>query len=208
MELKEIKAIDAMCRAYYCKPELLKPLFNFYEFKVMAVTTFGGIMKRLGLKPGEEWKVLAGMGKGSVKEMIAEMDEIGVEYVFMDQMKAWSRHDFGLWGNYSLETMAGIIKESGGRVVGMGSYDPWHIKESLEEIERGVKELGFKGVWAHPITFGLTPKDRKMYPLYAKCLELGIPCTFQVGHSAEPLPSEVGHPMYADEVALDFPELT
>jgi predicted TIM-barrel fold metal-dependent hydrolase len=30
----------------------------------------------------------------------------------------------------------------------------------------------------------------------------------QVGHSAEPLPSEPGRPMYADEVALDFPDLT
>ena len=34
-----------------------------------------------------------------------------------------------------------------------------------------------------------------------------IPVTFQTGQSAEPLPSEVGRPMYADEVAMDFPNL-
>ena len=30
---------------------------------------------------------------------------------------------------------------------------------------------------------------------------------YQSGHSAEPLPSETGHPMYADVVAIDFPNL-
>ena len=48
---------------------------------------------------------------------------------------------------------------------------------------------------------------RDRYPLYAKCSELGIPVGMQVGHSAEPLPSWVGHPMEVDKVAIDFPDL-
>jgi len=209
MELKEIQAIDTMCRPIYCLPPAAsKELFEFYEFGVMAITTFGGVLKRIGAKPGEEWKVLTTMTKGSVEAMIEEMDEIGVEYAFIDQMVAWSRHDHKLWGNYSIEMIAEIMRKSKGRVIGGAGYNPFHIKESLETIDRAVKDYGFKYVWAHPISFGLAPNDKKMYPLYVKCLELGIPCTFQVGHSAEPLPSEVGHPMYADEVALDFPQLT
>ena len=209
MELKEIQAIDTMARPYYCLPvEKTKELFEVYEFRVMAITTFGGVLKKIGAKPGEEWKVLSGMTKGSVEEMIKEMDDIGVEYIFMDQMVAWSRREHRLWGNYSLETMAEIFEKSKGRVKGGAGYNPFRIKESLEEIERAVNNYGFKYVWAHPITFGLAPNDKKMYPLYVKCIELGIPCCFQVGQSAEPLPSEVGHPMYADEVALDFPQLT
>jgi predicted TIM-barrel fold metal-dependent hydrolase len=62
-------------------------------------------------------------------------------------------------------------------------------------------------VFAHPITFGLRFNDKKMYPLYAVCNKLGIPVSIQVGHSAEPLPSWVGHPITVDEVVLDFPDL-
>ncbi len=208
MEPKEIQAIDTMCRPYYCRPDLASSFFEHYEFKIMARTTFAGVMRRLGLKEGEEWKVLAGLGKSSAKEMVAEMNEIGVEFVFMDQMVMWSRRESRLLSHIPTETIAGIIEESNGRVIGGAGYNPFRIKESLEEIERAVKDYGFKYVWAHPITWGLPPNDKKMYPLYAKCLELRIPVCYQSGHSAEPLPSEPGHPMYADEVALDFPELT
>ena len=208
MELKEIKAIDTMCRAFYCLPaEKVKELFDVYEFKIMAITTFAGVLKRIGAGPGEEWKVLGVMSKGSVEEMIKEMDEIGVECVCMDQMIAWSRRDLRLWGGYSIETIGELIEKSKGRIIGGAGYNPFHIKESLDDIERAVKDFGFKYVWAHPITFGCTPNDKKMYPLYIKCIELGIPVGYQCGHSAEALPSEPGHPMYGDQVALDFPDL-
>jgi len=60
--------------------------------------------------------------------------------------------------------------------------------ESLEDIEKAVKEYGFKFVYAHPITWGLPFNDRKLYPLYGLCSSLGVPVSMQVGHSAEPLP--------------------
>lgn len=209
MDIKEIKAIDTMCRPTYClSAESMKELFQVYEFIQMAHTTFGGVLKRLKAGPGEEWKVLGAMSKGSIEAMIQEMDEIGVEYVFMDQMTAWSYRENKLWGDYSLELMAEIIQKSKGRVIGGAGYNPNRIWESLKHIEKAVKQYGFKYVWAHPITWGLKPSDAKMYPLYPLCIELGIPCTYQSGHSAEPLPSEPGHPMYADQVALDFPQLT
>ncbi|MGV8058022.1 MAG: amidohydrolase family protein [Smithellaceae bacterium] len=207
--MEDIKAIDSMCRPTYCLPaEELKEMFKIYEFQVMARTTFGGVLKKIGAGPGEEWKVLGTMSKGSVEAMIAEMDEINVQYVFMDQMLAWSRRDHRTWGNISVDTIGGLIKQTKGRVVGGAGYNPFRIKESLDEITRAVKEYGFKYVWAHPISFGLKPNDKQMYPLYAKCIELDIPCCMQVGQSAEPLPSEPGHPMYADEAALDFPQCT
>ena len=209
MDLKEVQAIDTMCRASYCMPpEAMREMYDLYEFRVMFITTFGGVMKKMGLKPEEAWKAAAFMNKGSVEAAVQEMDEIGVDYIFIDQMKGWSRREHKLWGDFSLETMAELIEKSNGRIKGGAGYNPFRIKESLEEIERAVKDFGFIYVWAHPITFGLAPNDKKMYPLYGKCLDLGIPCSMQVGHSAEPLPSEPGHPMYADEVALDFPDLT
>lgn len=203
--MEQIQAIDTMCRPFYCDLVVLKKLFETYEMKVAASTTLGGIAKRLGLKPGEEWRVL--QGHSSLKDMIAEMDEIGVERVFMDQMVHWSYRESRVVKTVSIEYVARLVDESRGRIIGGVGYNPNRINESLNEIERAVKEHGFKYVWFHPTTFGLRPSDKKCYPLYAKCVELGIPCCYQSGQSAEPLPSEPGHPMYADEVALDFPEL-
>jgi predicted TIM-barrel fold metal-dependent hydrolase len=53
------------------------------------------------------------------------------------------------------------------------------------------------------------PTDRRYYPLYAACVELGVPFCTQVGHTGPLKPSETGRPIpYIDQVAIDFPELT
>ena len=211
IDLKELKAIDGSISPGYCTPtdpEKAKASFEIYEMRVMAYTTFGNVFKKMGLKPGEEWKVLGGSGKSSVAEMLAEMDEAGVERVVMNPMKFWSQREHKLFHQIGTEEVYEMVKQANGRVVGGAGYNPFRIKESLEDIDRAVKEYGFKYVWSHPISFGLRFDDRRMYPLYAKCLELGITVGMQTGHSAEVLTSEPGHPMAADNVAIEFPDLT
>ena len=51
------------------------------------------------------------------------------------------------------------------------------------------------------------PTDRRFYPVYVACCELGVPFCTQIGHTGPLMPSEVGRPVYLDRVALDFPEL-
>lgn len=208
MDSKEIKSVDMSIPLRYVKPEVTGDCFKYYEFQAMARTTFGGIARKKGIKPGEEWKVMASFNKASLDEVIAEMDETGVERIVMNAMKIWSRRDSTVALDYTVSEIADLIKKSNGKVIGGAGYNPLRITESLAEIERAVKEYGFKYVWFHPTSFGLKPNDKLCYPLYAKCVELGIPVGYQSGHSAEPLTSEPGRPMYADEVALDFPELT
>jgi predicted TIM-barrel fold metal-dependent hydrolase len=207
MDLKAFPSIDMSIPLRYCKPEVTPECFKFYEFQVMARTTFAGVARKKGLKPGEEWKVVGSFNRESLHDMLAEMDEIGIERCVMSAMKIWSRRDQTIALDYKVEDIADLVKRSNGRVIGGAGYNPFRIQESLEEIEIAVKEHGFKYVWFHPISFGLPPNDKKCYPLYAKCVELGVAVGYQSGHSAEPLPSEPGHPMYADEVVLDFPEL-
>jgi len=48
------------------------------------------------------------------------------------------------------------------------------VEESLKEVERGIKDFGFKGVYVHGLGFGIRPNDKRMYPLYAKCVELDV----------------------------------
>jgi uncharacterized protein len=79
---------------------------------------------------------------------------------------------------------------------------------AVRELRRAIKELGFKALRVVPWLWNLPPNDCRYYPLYAECIELGIPFCTQVGHTGPLRPSETERPIpYLDEVALDFPEL-
>lgn len=204
----DIEAIDTMCRAFYAEPELAKPLFEVPEFKTLAESTFGAVTAKHGIPEGEEWRVFEVLGNSSVEETVEEMDEVGVELVFMDQLVQWSRRAAKTLTMLSVEELAELVDRADGRIVPGVGYDPHRIPESVERVERAVEDHDFAYVWFHPMTYGLCPSDAKCYPLYAKAQELDVPVCFQTGQSAEPLPSEPGKPMYADEVAMDFPDLT
>ena len=50
--------------------------------------------------------------------------------------------------------------------------------------------------------------DKKMYPIYMKCVELGIPMCINGGIVGPRMPSWPQHVEHFDEVLYDFPELT
>ena len=205
-KIEDIKAVDMMNYPSECGYG--QYLFKYEEFKIMARTTFKSIWG--GKVPTEEDLKKTGFmtGHADVPSLIKTMDETGFDYVVISDVKMWSYwYHFKLILDYGVNVVNKCVQAGKGRIIGGVGYNPFRIDESLREIEKAVKEYGFKYVYMHPITFGCAPNDRRCYPLYAKCVELGIPVGMQVGHSAEPLPSEVGHPMYVDEVAIDFPTL-
>ena len=141
------------------------------------------------------------------EQFVARMDQAGFEYVMVAGVKMGSYKGNSPSLEYSADEVHQIVKQYPDRLIGMAGYDPFHIRESIEEIERAVKEYGFKGVYAHTLGWGIAANDRRMYPCYLKCVELDIPFSMQIGHSLEKMPSEGGRPIYIDEVALDFPDL-
>ena len=55
---------------------------------------------------------------------------------------------------------------------------------------------------------GAPASDRRYYPFYAKCVELGIPVSMHASANwTTTRPSDLGHPRHFDVVACDFPEL-
>ena len=95
------------------------------------------------------------------------------------------------------------------RLVGVASVDLHHPVAAVRELRRAVRELGFVALRIVPWLWQLPPNNRHYYPLYAECVELGIPFCTQVGHTGPLRTSETGRPIpYLDDVALDFPELT
>ena len=143
----------------------------------------------------------------SIEEMIKQMDAANVDKVFITQTKMWSYRNRWMYMDTQLEEVTQYTTTHPDRFVGLAGYNPFRIPESLREIEIAVKQFGFKGVYVHIYGFDIPLSDRKMYPLFAKCCELDVPVSMQVGHVLEGMPSEHGRPMYLDQIASDFPDL-
>ena len=107
----------------------------------------------------------------------------------------------------SNDEVAGFVAQSGGRLVGVGGCDIAQPMVAVREIRRAVEQLKFKAIRVLPWLWEVPPIDRRFYPVYAACCELGVPFCTQIGHTGPLMPSEVGRPIYLDQVALDFPEL-
>jgi len=107
------------------------------------------------------------------------------------------------------DSVAALVKRFPDRLAGVASVNLDKPMPAVRELRRCVKQLGMKGLRILPWLWRSPPNDRRYYPLYAECIELGIPFCLQVGHAGPLLPSEPGRPIpYLDEVACDFPELT
>ena len=107
------------------------------------------------------------------------------------------------------DDVAALTKAHPTRLVGVGSVDLRHPMNAVAEVRRCVEELGFRGIRVLPWLWELAPDDRRYYPIYAACVQMGVPFCLQVGHTGPLRGSEYGRPIpHLDRVALDFPELT
>jgi hypothetical protein len=138
-----------------------------------------------------------------IGETIAAMDAGGVGFGLIS---AWQDASGPLMGN---DLVAGFVAAHPDRLAGIAAVNLLDPMGAVRELRRAVRELGFVGLRVVPWLWGLPPNDRHYYPLYAECVELGVPFCTQVGHTGPMRGSETGRPIpYLDEVALDFPELT
>ena len=91
---------------------------------------------------------------------------------------------------------------------GFATVDPREGMRAVREVERSVRELGLRGIVFEPGFLGISPLDRRCYPVYAKCVELGVPVGLHTGiNFSSHGPLEYERPVLIDRVAGDFPEL-
>lgn len=134
---------------------------------------------------------------------LAAMDAGGVD---VGLLSAW-RGPNGL-DMISNDEVAEWIRLHPNRFAGLATVDLDRPMEAVRELRRRVRDDGFVGLRVVPWLWGAAPTDRRYYPLFAECVELGVPFCTQVGHTGPLRPSETGRPIpYIDQVALDFPEL-
>ena len=132
---------------------------------------------------------------------VAAMDEAGVA---LGLTSAWYGPEGSLIDH---DEVAGFVAQHPNRLRGVAGADLRKPMEAVRELRRRVNE-GFVALRIMPWLWELPPTDRRYYPLYAACVDLGIPFCTQVGHTGPLRPSETGRPIpYIDQIALDFPEL-
>ncbi|MDP2620788.1 MAG: amidohydrolase family protein [Hyphomicrobiales bacterium] len=153
------------------------------------------------------WRMEERVKGVAVDDFIAMMDEAGLDKALIPAIRMMSYQNRTMVWDITEEEVAAAIGKHPDRLIGLAGFNPLKKLEAVRQVERAVKELGFKGVYIHTYGYGIPLNHRLYYPLYAKCVELNVPVSMQVGHSAEHMPNELGRPIHLDIVALDFPEL-
>jgi predicted TIM-barrel fold metal-dependent hydrolase len=152
------------------------------DFKFPAQYMFKGVPN--------DW----GKDMDPVAATVAEMDKWGIERALLhaagdDQLRAHREHP--------------------ARFVPMLHVDPNRGMQTLAEMTEAHATLGIKAASVFPA--GTFPQvaisDAKMYPIYSKCVELGIPIFLNVGVPGPRMPMACQHVEHLDRVCYDFPEL-
>lgn len=139
-------------------------------------------------------KDLYGSTEDPIKLTLNEMDKHGIEVGLI-----------GVGGDVSRQA----LQQHPDRFVGQGSVDPNRGMEGIRDMVRQYEEFGVRSFGA--FNAGFNPQvginDAKMYPIYAKCVELDVPIFSCVGVPGPRFPMWPQHVELIDQVMYDFPEL-
>jgi hypothetical protein len=114
------------------------------------------------------------------------------------------------------EEVAEAAAENADMMIAFASIDPHKGRMGVREMRRLIAEYGIKGFKFHPTYQGFFPNDRMAYPMYEVIAEHKLPAVFHSGHSGmgTGMPGGGGlrlkysNPIYLDDVAADFPDMT
>ena len=150
------------------------------------------------------------------EEMVADMDEAGIEMgIITASGGSVPTSPYAIGQEVSDEVFdaacqrfAGMKKQFPDRLYGCVGIDPTGIMKAVRQLERAVRDYGFNSCWMMPGLVGLPAHHAVYFPIYAKCVELGIPVKINVGVPGPLRFGEVQRPFHLDEVCIAFPELT
>ncbi len=136
--------------------------------------------------------------------LLKSMDDAGIDIAVLTAEDAEST--MGL--KTPNEKVAEFVQKSPERFIGMAAVDPHKGMSAVRELEHAVRNLGMKCLCLEPWLHKLRSNDKLYYPIYAKCVELGVPVWIHSSINYVPqLSMDFGRPIYLDEVAGHFPEL-
>ncbi len=127
-----------------------------------------------------------------------------------------SEAEMGHW-RVPNEEVAEVAAEHADVLIPFASIDPHKGKMGVREARKLIEDYGVRGFKFHPTSQGFFPNDRKTaYGLYEVIAAAGLPALFHTGQTGAGAgaPGGMGlrlkysSPIYLDDVAADFPNLT
>lgn len=139
----------------------------------------------------------------SMDLLVAEMDDAGIDKAVV--MGRQAGPDYGFVSN---DDVAEIAELYPGRFYLFGGVSLNDVPAAVEEVERVIGELGFKGIavdggWSDPPVY---IDDERFYPIYEKCQEMGAILSLSMSIFLGPDLSYV-EPIRLQHIAADFPDL-
>lgn len=120
----------------------------------------------------------------------------------------WAGNDYV--GQFCARANALPDPESGpaGRLLPFASINPFVVNDLAAELVHLVDAFDFRGIKVYPVYHHHYVNDARMYPLYGKAQELGLPVLVHTGSSVfKGARIKYGDPLHLDDVAIDFPDL-
>jgi predicted TIM-barrel fold metal-dependent hydrolase len=131
------------------------------------------------------------------------LDHEGVDCVIL--LAEYSPRVTGL---QPIEDMVAVARHDPDRIRVAANLNPHLHHPVAAELTRQL-ELGAVALKIHPVHGGFPANARELYPAYAICQERGVPVIVHCGTSNFPgAVNRFADPIYAEDVAKDFPELT
>jgi predicted TIM-barrel fold metal-dependent hydrolase len=106
------------------------------------------------------------------------------------------------------ELIAALVERWPGKFIPYAGADVLKGMPAVRELDHWVRERGFRGLSLRPFMIGVPASDRRYYPFYAKCVELGVPLSIHTSANWTTMRlNDLGHPRHLDQVAAEFPDL-
>ncbi len=135
-------------------------------------------------------------------DLIQKMDEAGVDMAVLQA--EWASGDFRALNDAAL----GMARRYPARLIPYVTVNPGEYVNMVDVVKEGV-DRGARGVNLQPFSYRLHAHDKRFYPLYSKCQELGLPVTIHTSiNFSNDRSIDFGRPLYLCEIACDFPDLT
>lgn len=131
-------------------------------------------------------------GSDPIGDTLRQMDRFNIEVAVI---------------NVADDLSAQAVKAHPQRFAGQLYVDPNAGMEAIHAIRRAHEELGIVAASFFPAGVGVPIDDKRAYPVYAKCAELGIALFVNVGIPGPRVPFQPQYVGHLDEVCWYFPEL-
>lgn len=164
----------------WCPPEMLKIYRRIIENKELADEVVFDAMWRFYLDNPSERVTHINTSLGDLDaKRIGHMDASGIDMQILmltapgvQVMKADEAVGFAAYSN---DYLAAAVKKYPTRFAGFAAVAPQRPTEAAKEIQRGVNQLGMKGVIINSHTLGEYLDDPKFWPIFEACEANNVP---------------------------------